>query len=750
MRFRLLAGTVFSSLAFSVLGVASAQEGPAPQPPKDDTDKVTVTATRQERAVDEVPATVTVIDDKKIENDLATDIKDLVRFEPGVSVRNSPTRFGAALGTTGRDGNSGFNIRGLEGNRVLIQTDGVRIPDGYTFGAQAQGRGDYVDLDLVKSVEILRGPASALYGSDGVAGAVSFVTRDPDDIVVDGRTFGARARAGWSSADDSISTSVIGATEVGDWSAMVAYSRRDAREQDNKGVVDLPDARRTRPNPLDATTDSVLAKLVWAPIENNRFRFTFDRTERNIVAEVLSGRTAPPASGPPATTSVIDLDAEDRTWRERYTFDHIIEFGEGFFDKAQWAIYLQQAKTRQFTDEDRLSAADRIRDTTFDNSIYGGNAQIDGSFETGPATHNWILGGDYSVTRQTSIRNGTVPPAGEVFPQRPFPNTDYTVTGIFLGDEISFLNGMLLIFPALRYDAFELDPERDALYPPALPATPAEDNHVSPKLGVVVWPVDWLGGFANYAAGYKAPTASQINSSFANPIQNYTSIANPDLRPESSDSVEAGVRVRNIDFFGAELSGSVTAFSADFEDFIEQVLVSGSLTPSDPGVFQHINLTGASIHGWESKLQANWDSGLSFTLTTSSTDGDSIIPGALPQRQPLQSTDPFKLVAGLGFNDPGGLYGWQAVMTRAENKRPEDVSATGATTLFLPPQFMIFDLTGYWNVTDWAALRLGIFNATDEQYWWWSDVRGLGAASAVRDAYTQPGRNFSASLTLKY
>jgi hemoglobin/transferrin/lactoferrin receptor protein len=63
----------------------------------------------------------------------------------------------------------------------------VRVPDGYAFGAQNMGRGDYVDLDTLKSVEIVRGPASALYGSDGLAGSVSYFTKDPSDLLKDGK-----------------------------------------------------------------------------------------------------------------------------------------------------------------------------------------------------------------------------------------------------------------------------------------------------------------------------------------------------------------------------------------------------------------------------------------------------------------------------------------------------------------------------------------------------------------------------------
>ena len=86
---------------------------------------ITVTATRIPQSVNDVPVTVTVKSDEQIADELASDVRDLVRFEPGVSVRRAPSRFSAALGSTGRGGAEGFNIRGIEGNRVLIQVDGI-------------------------------------------------------------------------------------------------------------------------------------------------------------------------------------------------------------------------------------------------------------------------------------------------------------------------------------------------------------------------------------------------------------------------------------------------------------------------------------------------------------------------------------------------------------------------------------------------------------------------------------------------
>ena len=134
-----------AALGLACAGTATAQES---------LEEITISATRLATPVQDAPVSVTVISSEVIERQLARDIKELVRFEPGVSVRRAPARFTAAGASTGRDGNSGFNIRGMEGNRVLIQVDGVRTPDAYSFGGQSVGRGDYVDLHGLEHVEI--------------------------------------------------------------------------------------------------------------------------------------------------------------------------------------------------------------------------------------------------------------------------------------------------------------------------------------------------------------------------------------------------------------------------------------------------------------------------------------------------------------------------------------------------------------------------------------------------------------------
>lgn len=704
--------------------------------------QLTVSATRSPKTVLDVPVTVSVIDSREIEDTLIGDIKDLVRFEPGVSVRSSPARFTAAAASTGRDGNAGFNIRGLEGNRVMIQTDGIRMPEAFGFGAQSVGRGDYADLDLIKSVEILRGPASTLYGSDGLAGAVSFLTKDPDDILRPGETFGGRARLGYTGADDGWAKSLMLAGRAGDVSLMVAYTRRDSEEQDNKGTNREANARRTAPNPQVTDSNAVLAKAVWAPGNGHRLRLTYDFQDRKTDTHVLSAIAVPPLT----STSLLDVTAFDKLRRERFSLDHSYE-GDGTLRRASWAVYHQKSRTRQFTAEDRNTAADRTRDNSFDNRIIGANAMAELGFSTGSLDHAVQVGADVSQTRQSGVRDGTVPPVGETFPSRAFPLTDFTLAGLFVQDEISLADGRVTLYPSVRIDHYKLKPKADALFHGAFATKSGEA--VSPKFGAVWWLQPHLGLFANYASGFRAPSPSEVNNGFSNPLMNYASRPNPDLEPETSDTLEGGLRLREVDVGEARVSASLTAFIGWYKDFIQQALVGGSFTAQDPAVYQFVNMESVRIHGLEFKADASLGSGFHLNLAASYTKGRQTDETGV--RTPLSSIDPVKVVGGLSYREPeSGRYGGQFFLTWSAKKKQGRIAETCSPACFTPPAFVIADATAYFNVTRAATVRVGVFNIFDKKYWWWSDVRGLAATSTTADAFTQPGRTVNASLVVKF
>lgn len=696
--------------------------------------QIVVTATRSPIKIEEAPVSVTIITDEQIADELVTDIKDLVRFEPGVSVQRQPARFNAALSAVGRAGNEGFTIRGIGGNRVLIQVDGVRVPDGFSFGAQSTGRGDYVDLGLIKSVEILRGPASALYGSDGLSGAVSFITADPVDFLKDGKNIGGLVSAAFNSADQEFTETAIIAGQSGPWSAMAAFTRRDFQELDNHGTVGGLGATRTLPNPQDGRSNAALARLVYDPASGHKLRVTGEWLDTRLFTEGLSGRSA----------SVDLLEALDGSSRKRVSLDWSWE-GDGTITAARAAAFWQDSMDSQFTDEDRTPLPDRERLNIFENRVIGFAADARAEFATGALAHRLVFGGDFSKTRQQGLRDGTIPPAGETFPTRAFPITDFMRGGLFVGDEISVGAGALLLYPALRFDWYDLSPRRDTLIP-AFVGAQQNGSRLSPKFGAV-----WKVGkdvrlFANYATGFKAPEPGQVNQFFENltsPFFSYRTLQNPNLGPERSESFEGGFRI-----VSDAVSFDATAFSSRYKDFISQEQVGGVGTIANPIIFQYINLNRVRVKGAEARLQLRARSGLNGSLALSYATGDII--RANGTRTPLATIDPLKVVIGAGYRDRKGRFGGQFIVTHSAQKELSRTAGICTPNCFRPDAFTIVDATAFLKLADRVTLRAGVFNILDAKYSWWADVRGLASTTTIAEAYTQPGRNASVSLSLRF
>lgn len=705
-------------------------------------DTITVTATRTPQKVTEVPATVSVFDADKIAGQLASDVRDVIRFEPGVSVRRAPSRFGAAFGSTGRAGNEGFNIRGIEGDRVLIQVDGIRVPDGFSFGAQAAGRGDFVDVSIVKSVEILRGPASALYGSDGLAGAVSFITSDPEDFLRDGDAIAGFIRAGYDSADNEFTETATIAVGSGEFSALAAYTRRDGEELENQGTNDALDLTRTAPNPQDTASNAFLGKLVWAPDGDNSLRLTVEQLDGVVETEVFSARAIQPVVSP---TGVIDLDARDTTQRDRVSLDWRSE-NLGFIDFMQLSAFWQDGRNRQFSDEDRNTALDRTRINTFENRVIGGAAEFRSGFRTGAIGHTVLYGGDFSVTRQQGLRDGTVPTPPDVFPTRAFPTTDFILSGVYLADEIDFGDGALRVFPALRWDYYEIDPREDPLLPPFFVGSGQSGDRLSPKIGVVVRLPENFNAFGNYARGFQAPSPLEVNQFFDNPSAfpfSYQTLRNPGLEPETSETFEAGVRYVTKPFVA-----SVTAFTGTYRNFISQEIVGGTGSVMDPILFQYVNLDRVEIKGVEGRLQ--WALGRGFSTSAAFAYARGDVTDAAGNETPLITIDPLKIVAGLEYRAPSNKFGGQLIMTHAVRKAEGRVAGLCAPSCFRPAPYAILDATADVRLFDRLILRAGLFNILDKTYIEYADVRGLASNSLIADAFTQPGRNLSVSVSMRF
>nr|WP_301334668.1 TonB-dependent hemoglobin/transferrin/lactoferrin family receptor [Variovorax dokdonensis] len=728
-RLRLLAGLIGSVFATGAVAQESVRTAAL--------DTIVVSGSRSEQKRDDVPASMEVLDRETMEAEQVNDIRDAVRDMPNVSVKRAPARFGLAAGNTGRDGNAGFNIRGLDGNRVLLLTDGIRTPRSYVFSANAFGR-DYFDIGLIERIEVLKGPASALYGSDGMAGLVNLITREPQSFLQGDTTFGGSASVGYSGEDDGWHTGLSLAGKASDtvqWLLSASGSKTEGLK--NMGTNDSANSDRTTPNPQDDTNRALLAKVILTPTADQRHALTYEHIDKTSDYDMLSGRSKPPYT----STSVIDLQSETTMKRDRFTYDGRIKVDSAMADSIQAVLSYQKAGSNEYAYENRYTAADRVRDVDYDEDTWQAILQANKVVRVSPDwAHSLTYGFDFTRTDVTNLQTGLVPPAGETYPLKRFPDTRETSSAFYIQDEI--IHDRWSITPGLRFDQYDIDADQTGFN---ATAASTSGSAVSPKLGVLFRATPSYSLYGNYATGFKAPNAFQVNNFFENVQAGYKTIPNPDLKPEKSQNFEIGVRGRT-----GIVNFDVAAFTGNYKDLIEENrLVGGRGIPRiDPLVFQSVNIGEARISGFEFKGDVDFTEqgrGFSVPFAYGHTEGTN-----KTDDRPLNSVDPDKGSVGLKYN--AGAWSARLDVVYYAGKKRGDVDPSEVTTgqQFLPPSATTLDISAQWRINPRLRLNVGIVNVTDKKYWRWSDVRGLASNSTVLDAYSQPGRTFNATLVADF
>lgn len=702
---------------------------------------VTAVASRASQPADETPATVSVIEREDLERSLSRDLRAALRYEPGVSVENGAARFG--LGN--------IAIRGLEGNRVVMLQDGIRLPDNYRVGSFSNANRNPFDLGLLSRIEILRGPGSALYGSDALAGVVSMTTLDPRDLLRRGARSGGFAEMSRTGADDSWTGTGGVAAAAGLFEGVVAASRTQGHERENRGEDAGTGAARTAPNPQDGWSQAVLAKITTALPRGGRLRFTFDGFERRVQTDVLSLN--------PQSIKSVSLLADDRAERGRASVDARF-FALGPVDQFDALAYRQRSRTAQDTVEERadttaacLSANGAIRCRRearfrFEQDEVG--LTLIGQTAIGSA-HRLVYGVEAARIEVDESRDGnqvnlatgavTNVVGTDIFPTRDFPLSRMRRFGVFAQDEIAL--GSATVIPALRYDRFTMRPQPDALYLASNPGrrvVSLDDHAVSPRLGVLVA----LGATHTFtgqvATGFRAPPYHDANVGLSTLPLGFAVIANPDLEPETSRGLELGVRGRH-----PGLDYAFTVFHTRYQDLIVSRAPlpcpgDARCVPGAPITFQSQNVSRARIEGAEARVQWRFMPGWIARGGAAWSRGEDLSKGV-----PLNSIDPAKVVAGLAWEPPGGAWGGALDATWVAEKARIDQSAGPITAA---PTYTVLDATAFVRIGRNVTVHAGVFNVSDRKYWLWSDIRGLVNRPPGFDRHTQPGRN--ASLQVKY
>lgn len=765
------------AMACAALGQAQAQT-PAPV-----LSEVVISGSRSEQSTEDLALQMDVLRAQDLEAAQVGDIRDMAAGLPNVSVKRAPARFGVTGkgNSVGADANAGFTIRGQGGNRVVMLVDGVRLPRSYINGSDAFGR-DSIAVGLLKRVEIVHGAASVLYGSDGLAGLVNFITLEPADYLLS--PGGVRKEVGgkaWLSYSGDDKGTTVGATlaaragESVEWS--VTGIKTQANGLSNQGENDSVNVDRTTPNPQTSTSEALLGKVVIHAGAGEKHSLTLEHVRKTSDVDLLSSRVKVPVALPSnygtlgtlATRSTLQAvanaaavmgESSTKTMnRDRLTWDAHYRLDRDWADHMQLTLSAQNSHAvdngSTLLKTTFANDGTRLRKTNYDERALQGSVQFDKVLVMSPRwSQKLTYGVDMARTDTSSFADGSDPmPLPTFTPRQYFPDTRDSSQAVYVQSE--WISDQWSVTPGIRYDRFALDVlSQDGYFPgiATAPGTSLSGTALTPKLGVVFRATPQWSLYASYAAGFRAPEGQQVNSALE--VSTAVLLPNPDLKQETSHSVEVGAHARM-----GRLTMDAAVFSSRYNNLIVEKKDLGTAnglvaSTSNKTQFQTVNIDNATISGFEVRGDLDWgryaDGKLSTPFGYGSTRGSNDSSGL-----PLNTIDPAKYSVGLQYERATWMVRLEAV--HRDEKSAQDIDSAyipkSTTQLqFLTPASTTLDLSGQWRIRKDVRLNVAVNNLTDRKYWNWSDVQGLAsnANPVVVDAYTQPGRYMNVSLVVDF
>jgi hemoglobin/transferrin/lactoferrin receptor protein len=711
--------------------IALAQSGEdSVDPPVDQTiDQIVVVAHKDKRSIRDIAANVTVMSRADLNSMLATSLADAFRYLPGVDYEAAGTRFGT----------EGINIRGIGGNRVAILVDGVPLSDQFDTGSFSNATRDFIDAGLVQNIEVLHGPASALYGSSAIGGVVAVRTPDPADIIRSERS-GGDFLGTWRGADSSAHGQAMFAFGSDSLGVLAGYSWRDGEETESAAGPKGIDTK-------DYNRQTALLKFVADDRWGRTWRASVIHQDSNTTSELNS------VLGAGRYRSTTALEGDDTNKMDVINLAY--EFGspESFIDSGVIRAYYEVASIEQLTLDERAAARTPVsidRFFSYDQEIKGVELNFWKSMSGETFSHRLGFGLEYRDRTTEEYRDGlstnlasgdqTNVLLGEVFPLRDFPISRTKETAAFIEDTISF--GDWKVIAAVRADQFDLSPDADAMYLedyPTYELVGLRESDLSPKLGVIYNVTPSIDLYAQYSHGFRAPPYSDANISLDLPFFGYRAIPNPDLKSESSDGFDIGIRWQGI-----QSSARFSAFRTSYEDFIESKINLGVDPLTGFTMFQSQNIRETQIEGLEAGWNSRFGGAEAFGLDGSAyyARGDNKDTG-----EALNSVGPAQAVLGFSWFSPNEKQQirLKGTFTDAYDRRDES-----GGEVFKPAGYAIFDLYLTQRIGNHAIVRAGLHNLTDRTYWNWSDVRGLTPDDPLIPFLAQAGRSASISLNVMW
>lgn len=550
--------------------------------------EVVVTATRTERRVDEVPASVSVITAKDIALRDLNNLQEYLRTVEGVEA-------GAQFSVPHA---SSIDIRGVGGSysaptsKVLL--DGMST-DAIVSQVQGNGGLNFLSPWDVEQVEVVRGPASALYGPEVVGGVVNLIPKRWHGDM------GGEIHASYGSHDTSRVGAAIGsAGEIGDFRISTYSARSDGfiaqRQPDTPGGMISVD----------------LGPRNWTDKKNN-FTGALRPSEQQEITFAYQDFATHSFTMGGHPSQYLNLDG--KTW----TIGYRHELGDAGSVKAGY---------RETRLDQRFG---------FDNEYLWGTPGDLGLAAKGAKSSNsteFNLQVDWNITPDNTVIAGYSRSTGEFELNSMFGNNVYrnksTVDGFYIQDEVRM--GLWKLVMGGRHDHIRMyDDTKNGVE-----TNPSSSISVfNPRLGAQY---EWSDSTSLYASVGTAYVPATNSARFLD-----GDVPNSSLKPEKSVSYEIGLRTRQKygDF-------KLAVFKTLYRDKINRVEIS-------PGVGQNQNIDRVEVLGlelgWKARFREAWNPFLNYSYTDSTIKADVANPQNVGTRMPQTSVH--KLNLGLLYA-PGG------------------------------------------------------------------------------------------------
>lgn len=625
-------------------------------------DTIIVTGTKTEhKVIDEMSGSSVVTQDEMETIIQPNDINDILRHIPGVEVMMS-----------GEGAESSINIRGMQDyGRVNVMIDGAR-QNWAMQGHYAQGA-FFLDPEILKSVDVTRGPVATIYGSGAIGGVVNFVTKDASDMLLPGQTMGATFKGSFHSIDQTKLLSGSAYASMGGFDILASIVYRDRENYtDGGGVEHLQ---------TDSTAKNALFKGSYSFGDGQKITASalLNRTD------FIDGKDYTPIFGPffGDTRRINEVEAD--------TYKLVYDYSPS---NKKW---IDLHASGYITNTDKLQTF--MGNSTFYGTSGGDSREINietkgydifntSRFETGNFGHALTYGTDGVMDEKRTIDPVGTGVAGHT------PSGDRDVFGGFIQDEISYGGWLDLTFAA-RYDTYEMSSSTTTGV-----KTTNSGDYLSPKATLGITPKKGIQFFATYAEAFRAPSITEalMGGSHGG---SFTYIPNPDLEAETARNWEGGVNLKfdNLLLSDDTFRAKAVYFHNDVDDYIGQVSVGPNR--------QYQNISQVRMTGFE--LEANYDAEWMFASATySRIRGDN-----RATNEPLLTIAPDKYTGMIGFRIKDGAnrkitFGGRVIVI-ADQKRVPSGSDEGEG-------YTLVNLFSDFEVTERLKISIGVDNLFDKEY----------------------------------